>query len=472
MTVQEIGGQDLGPQEASTGQPSAPDSLTLLTAAYRRPWFKRVLPRSLFGRAVLIIVTPLVLLQIVSTWIFYDRHYDMVTKRLSQAVAGEVAVIVEMINRPAAEWPLERIYFLAKHRLRVDAELLPTGELMQPPESFWPSLLEDKLTKALSQRVFFPFVIDTRSDPDRVEIQVDLGDQVLRAVVSRERLFTSTTYLFIIWTVGTSVVLFIIASLFMRNQVRPIRRLASAADRFGKGLDVADFRPEGAAEVRQAAIAFLRMRERIKRQIQQRTEMLAGVSHDLRTPMTRIKLELAMLGGGPAIESLRADIAQMEKMVEGYLAFARGEGTEEPQATDLADLLRQVVEEARREGTQVDLHLEQALPATLRREAMRRCLANLISNARRYGKQIAVTAGRRKGGIEVLVDDDGPGIPPDKREDVFKAFFRLDESRNPETGGTGLGLTIARDVVRSHGGDLSLHEAPGGGLRAQIWLPR
>jgi two-component system osmolarity sensor histidine kinase EnvZ len=258
----------------------------------------------------------------------------------------------------------------------------------------------------------------------------------------------------------------------MRNQVRPIRRLASAADRFGKGLDVADFQPEGATEVRQASVAFLRMRERIKRQIQQRTEMLAGVSHDLRTPMTRIKLELAMLGGGPAIESLRTDIAQMEKMVEGYLAFARGEGTEEPQHADLAQLLREVVEEARREGTHVDLHLEQALPATLRREAMRRVFANLISNARRYGKQIAITAGRRKGGIEVLVDDDGPGIPPERREDAFKAFYRLDESRNSETGGTGLGLTIARDMVRSHGGDLSLHEAPGGGLRAQIWLPR
>jgi two-component system osmolarity sensor histidine kinase EnvZ len=257
----------------------------------------------------------------------------------------------------------------------------------------------------------------------------------------------------------------------MRNQVKPIRRLAQAADSFGKGRDVADFKPEGATEVRQAAAAFLQMRNRIKRQIRQRTEILAGVSHDLRTPLTRMKLQLAMLGETPEAENLESDVAAMERMVEGYLAFARGEGVEQPQPTEVSGLLRDVVAQMRRDGGVVDLHVEQAMTLPLRPETMRRCLSNLIANAQRHGEHVSVRAGPRDRAVEITIDDDGPGIPPEMRREVFKPFFRLESSRNPETGGVGLGLTIARDVVRNHGGDLVLEDAPGGGLRARIWLP-
>ncbi|SMF60893.1 two-component system, OmpR family, osmolarity sensor histidine kinase EnvZ [Tistlia consotensis] len=444
----------------------------LLTLRPPRSWPRRMLPRSLLGRSLLIILLPLVLLQVISTWIFYDRHYDTITRRLSQYLAGDVGAVVQMIREADDANQLQDVYEFAWRRLWLRVRLLDTDTLSQPSRPWIPSILDKKLTDALAERLDLPFVIDTHSLPRDVWIEVDLGNKILYVLVPRERLFSETSYIFIMWMVGTSIILAVVALLFMRNQVKPIRRLAQVSEMFGKGVDVSDFKPEGATEVRQASIAFLRMRERIRRQIEQRTTMLAGVSHDLRTPLTRMKLELALLGEGGEVEALKHDVTQMERMIEGYLAFARGEGTEQPRPLDLGDLLRQVAEQARREGASVDLHIEERLPAVLRREAMRRCLANLINNAQRYGGQVTVTAGRRREGIEILVDDDGPGIPPEQREEVFKPFFRLERSRNPETGGTGLGLTIARDVVRSHGGDLTLDQAPAGGLRARIWLPQ
>jgi two-component system osmolarity sensor histidine kinase EnvZ len=257
----------------------------------------------------------------------------------------------------------------------------------------------------------------------------------------------------------------------MRNQVRPIRRLAKAAESFGRGIDVPGFKPQGAAEVRLAARAFLQMRERIRRQIDQRTIMLAGVSHDLRTPLTRMKLQLAMAGKDPEVANLASDVIEMERMVEGYLAFAAGEGEEEPKTLLLSKLLNSIVEQVPKNGARIDLRLDDDPEITLRPAAMRRCLTNLLSNALRYGSEVHVRTKVRQKRAEIIIDDDGPGIPADRREDVFRPFYRLDESRNPSTGGTGLGMTIARDVVRGHGGELTLEDSPTGGLRARIRLP-
>ncbi len=437
----------------------------------KKPSFiKRLLPRTLLGRSLLIIVSPLVLVQLVATWVFFDRHYDTTTKRLAQGVAGDIAMVIRLIgNKPEEKFRGDVFHLATTMQLKIT---LHPGERLPDdlPEPGW-GILDQKLYKALRERLPQPFLIDTRSLEDEVKIEVQFADAVMRVLVPRSRLFSSTTYIFIMWMVGSSIVLFGVATLFMRNQVRPIRRLAQAAESFGKGRDVPDFKPEGAAEVRQAAAAFLQMRERIKRQILQRTVMLAGVSHDLRTPLTRMKLQLAMLGQDQGIANLADDVVEMERMVEGYLAFARGEGTEQPRSTDLSELLRDVVDQMKRDGGPIDLHLEQDLHVPLRREAMRRCLTNLISNAQRYGRQVAVQAGQRNGTIEIIIDDDGPGIPEERLGDVFRPFYRLDQSRNPDTGGTGMGLTFARDVVRGHGGDLTLAEAPGGGLRARLWLP-
>lgn len=450
------------PSTAATGRAEANFSASLLR------W---LLPRSLFGRAVMIIVTPLILLQVVATWVFYDSHWETVTRRLASGVAGDIASVVQLMDTTEDPADYERIFAIARDKMQLDMELRPGATLPDDPVVVRETLVDRKLADALTDIVQRPFLIDSRSLEKLIEIHVQLPEGVLRVIAPRRRLFSSTTYVFILWMIGTSLALFAVATLFMRSQVRPIRRLATAAEAFGKGHNVPDFKLEGADEVRQAGAAFNLMRERIQRQITQRTEMLAGVSHDLRTPLTRMKLELAMLPDTSELAELKADVAEMEKMVEGYLAFARGEGTEQPEPADLGQLLRDVVATAAREGTQIELRAEGPMPVNIRPDALRRCLINLIANARRYAKRIVIEADYAGSAIEIAVDDDGPGIPDAMREEVFKPFFRLDTSRNPETGGIGLGLTIARDVMRSHGGELTLGPSPLGGLRALLRLP-
>ena len=434
-------------------------------------WLRRILPRSLLGRSVMIIVTPLLLLQVVTTSVFYSEHWDTVTKRLARSVAGDIALVIAMMPADRNPAALGRLFADTYVSTQLDLDFRPGARLPDLPGPLRETLVDRNLTEALSEFVKRPALTDTRSLETAVEIHVQLPDGVLEVVAPRRRLFSSTTYLVILWMVGSSLALFAVAVLFMRAQVWPIRQLAGAAEDFGKGRDSAGFRIEGASEVRQAAAAFNQMRDRIRRQIAQRTEMLAGVSHDLRTPLTRMKLALALLGDAPEFADLKADVAEMEKMLGGYLAFARGEGREPPVETDLADLLREVAAAAQREGADVRLAAPLGLTLTLRPDAMRRCLTNLIGNAQRHARSIWIAAAPQDDGVEVTIDDDGPGIPPDKREDVFRPFFRLDTSRNPETGGIGLGLTIARDVVRGHGGDLALLDSPHGGLRARLWLP-
>lgn len=439
-----------------------------------RPWpfgVKRFLPRTLFGRTALIIVTPVVLAQLVATWIFYDRHWETVTRRLAFAVAGDIAMIVELLD--AADTPMETDRILALAARTTDLMMtVEAGAALPDPPPPIRGMLAENLAKAMRERVAAPFVVNTQM-ADWYEIRVGLPGGVLSVLSPEKRLFSPTTYIFILWMVGAALVLFAIAIIFMRNQIRPIRRLAAAADAFGKGRDVPNFKLEGAAEVRQAAAAFLAMRERLQRQISQRTEMLAGVSHDLRTPLTRMKLALDMLEPSPEVDELNADVAEMETMIEAYLAFARGEGGESIGPTDLERILREAVAGARRQGAQIIYIEGGGLIMPLRPNAIRRCIANLLTNAARHADAIWVAIGVTGQYVEVTVDDDGPGIPAHLREDAFRPFQRLDPSRGNESGGgTGLGLTIARDVARSHGGDVTLGDSPQGGLRVVVRLPR
>ena len=432
-------------------------------------WIKNYLPKSLLGRSLLIIVMPLVLLQIVSGLIFYQTHWDKVTLRLARSVAGDIAAVINLMRQNPKDGDIEWILGAASDNMQLNMKLRDKAVLPNTPP-VGGDLMSDMLIRAMREYVGKPFQIDTERLPRHVIIDVQLPAGVLHVVTSRKRLFSSTAYVFVIWMVGTSLILFAVATIFMRNQVKPIRRLAVAAENFGMGRDVSNFKPEGATEVRQAASAFLAMRERIVRQITQRTDMLAGVSHDLRTPLTRMRLQLEMLADD-ASGDLKGDIAEMEHMLEGYLAFARGEGTEQPRQTDLAGLLESVVHQAQRKGGRVDFHVESNLMLPLRATAFKRSLTNLIDNAMRYGEHVSIRAGERNGVAEITIDDDGPGIPDDKRDDVFKPFFRIDDSRNPETGGVGLGMTIARDVIRGHGGEIALHDSPNGGLQIRIRLP-
>jgi two-component system osmolarity sensor histidine kinase EnvZ len=438
----------------------------------RDPLLKRFLPKTLFGRAILIIVTPLILLQLIVTWVFYDRHWDTVSRRLSASVAGEIALVLQTIPLDAPTATLAAAFDLVSQTTDLDLVFRPGAALARPGTLHAGSSLETQLAAALDERVRLPYQIGLAPDPKDILIALQTERGVLEVAAPRKRLYTSTTYIFLLWMIGTSLILFAVATLFMRNQVRSLRRLAAAADNFGKGRSVPDFKLEGAAEIRQVALAFLAMRERIQRQISQRTEMLAGVSHDLRTPLTRMKLALALLGDAEALDELRSDVEEMERMVQGYLDFARGAGAEEPVETDVQLLLEEIVAVARRDGASVSLTAPEEYLLPLRPNAMRRCLANLVGNARRHGSHVWVTAMPRQAALDILVDDDGPGIPLEKRDSVFRPFFRLDASRNLATGGVGLGLTIARDVARGHGGEVTLETSPQGGLRARVHLPR
>jgi two-component system osmolarity sensor histidine kinase EnvZ len=311
--------------------------------------------------------------------------------------------------------------------------------------------------------------MDWTHDPNSVLIDVQLPQGVLHVEAPRKRLYTSMIYVYVLWLGGSSILLFSIAALFMRNQVRAIRRLAEAAENFGLGRDTGSIRPEGAIEVRKAATAFNRMQERIRRFLTQRTEMLAGVSHDLRTPLTRLRLALAMLPAEGACAAdaaeMTADVEEMERMITGYLAFARGEQAEQAQPVNLSAMLHDVAAGARRTGAEVAVEMPETLTLQLRQDAVRRAVTNLVDNARRHAGRVALSALAVGRSVQVMVDDDGPGIPPDRRESVFRPF------ESGSAGGTGLGLTIARDIVRAHGGDITLEDSPMGGLRARVQLP-
>jgi two-component system osmolarity sensor histidine kinase EnvZ len=434
----------------------------------RDSWIKRVLPRTMFGRSLLIVIVPVILLQAIAAWAFYDRHWAAVSWRLSAGVAGDIGLVIEALK--LADSPAEQTRLLDNAGAVTDLDFaLRRGDLLPPTAPVLPP--DDQLIQAMQGRVDLPYRVVAADDPWSLGIEVQLPDGVLAVNVPRKRLFSPTTYIFVMWMVGSSLVLLAVATVFLRNQVKSLRRLATAADSFGKGRPVPFFKIEGAVEIRQAAFAFLTMRDRIRRQIRQRTQMLAGVSHDLRTPLTRMKLALEILGNDPAVEELKSDVVEMERMVNGYLDFARGEGTEELVETDISLLLDDIVAAARRDGTVLSITEAPEFVIPVRPNALRRCIGNLISNARRYGNHVWLSGITVADGIDIIIDDDGPGIPEADRDRVFRAFVRLDVSRNPVTGGVGLGLTIARDVARSHGGDVKLETSPQGGLRARVHLP-
>ena len=432
--------------------------------------FKRLLPRSLFGRTLLIIVVPTLITLAAATFVFFDRHWYTVTNRLTYAVAGDVAVVIDLMQKSSNPESTAEIVHLAYEKMDLSVNFVPGAKLSETTrEGFDP--IRVLLRHALNDRISYPFDIDMRHAPETIAISIGAPEGVYMILSPQRRVYTPTTEVFIAWMVISSILLSSVALLFMRNQIRPIRRLADAAEAIGKGRDVPGFKLEGAAEVRQAAAALLVMRDRLHRQITQRTAMLAGVSHDLRTPLTRMRLQLALMRESEETRELINDIAEMEVMLDAYLAFARGEEAEPAVPVDLGELLTEVVQSARRQNPNIEIEVPSAVIVTLRRVAMKRCFANLIGNAVRYGKAAKVTVSARDRAVDIVIDDNGPGISAEKREDMFRPFTRMEESRNPTTGGVGLGLTIARDIARFHGGDVMLEESPMGGLRARVWLP-
>jgi len=431
---------------------------------------KRLLPRALFGRALIIIVAPVILLQAIIAYVFFERDLDTTTRRLARDVAADIALLVAVEDGYSGA---ERVRLRALEARQLDYRVtfLP-GDDLPTNSGKLTATIDVALDDILEQRIGKDRDFRTARMGNDFEIRVDVHDGVLAVLVPRDRITVSKPDIFILWMVGSSLLLLGIAILFLRNQVRPIERLARAAEAFGKGRNVPDFKPYGATEVRRAAQAFLTMRARIERHVAQRTEMLAGVSHDLKTPLTRLKLAMAMMDPQEA-EPMLGDVAEMEHMLDEYLAFARGEGGEENEIVELGELVRDAASAAAkaRQRPDVAVSLPGPVAVSVKRAALRRVLANLIDNALKHGAKVAVSLVTRGPWVEIVVEDDGPGIPEARREEAFRPFHRLDEGRNLQVGGSGLGLAIARDIARAHGGDIILGNSALGGLKATLRLP-
>ena len=434
-------------------------------------WLNSVMPKGLYARALLIIIAPMVILQSVIAFVFMERHWNVVTQRLSAGVVQDIGALIDIYRGYPQDPDLNQIRKIAQERLGLVVDFLPITDMPPPgPKPFF-SLLDQSLSEELRKQIQRPYWLDTVGKSALVEIRIQLDKNVMRVFARRSAAYASNSEIFLLWMVGTSTVLLIVAIIFLRNQIKPILKLADAAESFGKGRDAPNFRPRGAREVRRAAAAFIEMKMRIERAIEQRTAMLAGVSHDLRTVLTRFKLELALIDATPETEAMKKDVDEMARMLEAYLAFARGDLGEQSAPTDMAAFLDELKDDAERHGHKTTVVFHGTPIVTVRPAAFKRCLSNLVSNAARYAPSIAITGHRDHRYLTVTIDDDGPGIPAERREDVFKPFLRLDDARNQDEGGTGLGLAIARDIARSHGGDIVLGDSPLGGLRATVRVP-
>jgi two-component system osmolarity sensor histidine kinase EnvZ len=436
-------------------------------------FLERHFPERLYARSLIIVVTPVVALQLIMTYMFMERHYETVTRSLAESYISEVVLLISLYNR-SDQGPetRDRILAMAKD-LKLGLSILQNQSLPEPIPSPAFSSVDRKLRRYVWDNLKLPFWLDTTGTPDFVDLRIEVKPKmVFRFVTPIARAHAPTRPLFLFAMVSSSLVLLSLAIIFLRGQIRPILRLAEAAQAFGMGRDVANFRPSGAREIQEASNAFIMMKARIERNVEQRTAMLAGVSHDLRTVLTRLNLELALMPETAATAAMREDVAEMQRMLEGYLSFARGDGGEESRETDIVNLITQISEDFARSGRVISLNLPDSLMASVKPQALKRCIANLVANAIRFGKLVTVTGSLENRAMTVIVEDDGPGVLPERYADVFKPFVRLDDARNQDTPGTGLGLAIALDVARSHGGDIALGRSTAGGLKATVTIPQ
>jgi two-component system, OmpR family, osmolarity sensor histidine kinase EnvZ len=430
------------------------------------------MPKGLYARALIIIIAPMVLLQSVVTFVFLERHWQTVTHRLSTGTVQNIGMLIDMYEQFPKDKDATTLTKLAEDNLNLRIRFAPGEDLPQVRSKPFFDLLDSTLSDELERRIKRPFWIDTVGRSDFVDIRVKLENAVMHVLAKRSQTYASNSHIFLVWMLGTSLVLLTVAILFLRNQIKPILRLSQAAESFGKGRPMPpDFKPRGAREVRQAAHAFIEMRDRIERHVEQRTVMLAGVSHDLRTILTRFKLQLAMFEETPELDAMHADVDEMQAMLEDYMAFAKGDSGEAIARADIGEILSEVKAQAHGDKT-IDIDVEhQPLVVPVRRHAFKRAVANLVNNAARFADHISVSASKHNGSLTIEVEDNGPGIPEDEREHVFRPFYRVDSARNQDAGSTGLGLAIARDIARIHGGDIILDQSRLGGLKAVLRVP-
>lgn len=442
---------------------------------------KGLFPASLMGRSLLILILPVVLIQLVTSYVFFDRHWTRIVETQSETLSGELAMLADEVDSPqdtalrTATLHRSSRYLQLRPIFEEDAQLDPSAYELH--KFGWERVVADIFEPALLQALKRPFGLRLDFSEKTAEVHIQLSQGVLHVYFPKRRIFSSSGYIYLLWVFGSALLLLLTAIMFMRNQIRPIRRLAVAAENLGRGQSVETFQVEGAHEVRQASGAFVEMAGRIQKHLDQRAIMLAGVSHDLRTPLTRLRLELSFLGDkaeASTVEAMRTDLSEMERMIDGYLAFVRGQADEEPELTDVMALTARIVAAYNKGSNRVVLEEGAAVMGMLRPLVMSRCIDNIIGNGLKYANQVWVNvvyvAHEKR--VIVQIEDDGEGLPEDQYAQVFKPFYRVDTSRAQGQGSVGLGMSIALDAVRTHGGDIRLGRSSShGGLLVEITLP-
>ena len=437
-------------------------------------WRHRLLPRTLFFRTMLLIFIPLIVVQVVSVVVFFDGSWSRMGRRLSENLVDEMNVLIRLKEEGM---PLTEVQKMAAEGFQIDFRFYDAsqGEKVKQRLQANPMViayLKEAMENAFAEDKWSILVDEKQDNSSDLIIFVEKESGVYQFICAKKKIFSTSIFMFVVWMVATSVLLFLVSVLFLRIQVRAIADLAQTAENFGKGIDDDGFKPYGSSEVRKAGYAFVKMKERILRQIMERTQMLAGISHDLRTPLTRMKLTAAMMENSQDQKDFLADIDEMEKMLNGYLAFVRGEGNEPAVYVNVNELVRGIVGRFASQHIKIKFFAaENPVEIRAKEQALRRAVTNIVANASRYGKKIEVRVEQGTKEVRIIVDDNGPGIPQDKREAVFRAFYRIENSRNKETGGIGLGLAITKDIITAHGGHIVLEDGPLGGLRVVIKLP-
>ena len=427
--------------------------------------FKDVLPKGLYSRSLLIIIIPVVVLQGILTFVFLDRHWQLVTRKLSSAVASEIATFIDVVPSLG----LNKVIELSERFYDAEVNYIPNKKLINnPPKPI--NLVENTLSKELSKNMNNSFWVDAHTYEKRVIVQIEKKEGIYEFIIPRRNVYATNSHIFLVWMVISSLLLVSVAVIFMRQQIKPIEKLSKAAQQFGLGKKMENFKPSGATEVRRAAEAYLKMQERIERFIEQRTLMLAGVSHDLRTPLTRLKLQIEMLSDDKTNIELLSDVNEMQKMLENYLDFAEDVTREKATKTDLKKMINEIIDSESAKSKTIEFNIKNDEPIFFecRTIAMKRCITNLLNNACSYGDRIRISLERKKDVIDISIEDNGPGIDKSDYDKAIKPFIRLDSSRNQNIPGSGLGLSISQDITSNHGGKLIMSKSNLGGLKVQL----
>ena len=431
-------------------------------------FIKKILPKRLFYRSLLIVTAPIILLQIIITIVFFDSLWIKANKGMTRSLVGEIETLLDVYKNPDVGVK-QTIINLYNQNFDFAITLKENELLPKKKTERWYSPMDRSLRRELKSAFRSSYWFDTTSYKELVELRIKYQDGFIQIFFPKHKISPSSTRIFALWITLPGLILIMIAIVFLKNQTRPIVNLAKAAEKFGKGEFIKEFRPSGAKEIRQAAYEFDKMRKRITIHLNQRSEMLSGISHDLRTPLTRLKLQLALLKQQDLAKKMSDDIEEMEKMLNEYLEFARYQKNEETETINVNNIIKDVIKKY--ENKQINISVEEGLEISIRPNSIKRCLINLIDNGLSYGKKVEIFAKKTLNRLIIFVDDDGSGIPEKEYQNVIKPFYRIDKSRGQNKSGVGLGLSIANDIISSHGGNIALDKSPLGGLRVKISLP-